>query len=218
MKHLNFYLVLSCMAALSLSSCMKDDDSNNQGLTMSDLAQCLNIVRGDYAGYLLYMTDLNRQTTDTLDVSWSISATDTTLYIRDFPTATFTGYLNKKDLGEAIAEQCPYWPLKCDIAFTMLDPYVEFLIGPQNMQIPVRYNGVEHKLTVLYWYNDYSFGAKDTKTNVMTLRLVIAGAFLDDDMNTNLLPDNYSNPLGVNTPWLPIVISTTLTPSSQASV
>ena len=218
MKQLKLFLVLSCMAALSLSSCMKDDDSNNQGLTMSDLAQCLNLVRGDYTGYLLYMTDLNRQTTDTLDVSWSISATDTTLYIRDFPTATFTGHLSKKDLGEAVAEQCPRWPLKCNIAFTMLDPYVQFLIGPQKMQIPVRYNDVEHTLTVLYWYNDYSFGAKSTSTNEMTLRLVVGGAFLDDDMNTNLLPDKYNNPVGVNSPWLPIVISTTLTPSSQASV
>ena len=114
---------------------------------------------------------------------------------------------NRKDLNE-----CAEW----------LDRFAEeasiCVIGPQKMQIPVRYNDIQHTLTVLYWYNDYSFGAKSTSTNEMTLRLVVGGAFLDVDMNTNLLPNNYNNPVGVNSPWLPIVISTTLTPSSQASV
>jgi hypothetical protein len=86
------------------------------------------------------------------------------------------------------------------------------------MVLPVRYQDAEHKLSVLYWYNDYSFGVKDTKTNVMTVRMVIGGAFLDNDDKTNLLPDNYSNPTGTYTPWLPIIITTSLTLPSSTSV
>ena len=219
MKQLKFLsLVLGCMTVLSLSSCLKDDDSNNNGLSASDVNQCLNIVRGDYTGHMLYLTDLNRQTADTVDVNWSITSNDTTLTVNNFPTAAFTHYLSNKDLRDAVAEQWPRCQLKCKLAFTMLDPYVQFLVGPQKMVIPVRYQDAEHKLSVLYWYNDYSFGVKDTSTNVMTVRMVIGGAFLDNDDNTNLLPDNYSNPTGTYTPWLPIIITTSLTLSSSTSV
>ena len=219
MKQLKFLsLVLGCMTVLSLSSCLKDDDSNNNGLSASDVNQCLNIVRGDYTGHMLYLTDLNRQTADTVDVSWSITSNDTTLTVNNFPTAAFTHYLSNKDLRDAVAEQWPRCQLKCKLAFTMLNPYVQFLVGPQKMVIPVRYQDAEHKLSVYYWYNDYSFGVKDTSTNVMTVRMVIGGAFLDNDDKTNLLPDNYINPTGTYTPWLPIIITTSLTLPSSTSV
>jgi hypothetical protein len=52
----------------------------------------------------------------------------------------------------------------------------------------------------------------------MTVRMVIGGAFLDNDDKTNLLPDNYSNPTGTYTPWLPIIITTSLTLPSSTSV
>lgn len=167
--------------ALSLSSCIKDD-TKTLGLSMSEIGQCLSIVRGDYSGQLLYQTKL---TTDTANVNWSVTA-DTMLIIRDFPTSAVTERIANNDLKEAMAEQCPTWLLKCDMAFTMLDPYVEFLLGPLNMEIPVYYNNANHKLTVVFWYSDSSFGAVEPKTKEMTIRLVMAAAYLDDDNNKNL--------------------------------
>ena len=201
MKNLKlFCLALSGLMALSLSSCLKDDDTQNLGLNASEIGQCLTIARGDYSGRLLYQS---RLTTDTVQVRWSVTA-DTTLTIRNFPTAAITEKINNDDLRTAMANQCPTWPLKCDMAFTMLDPYVEFLIGPLNMEIPVYYNNANHKLTVVFWYNNSSFGAVEPKTKEMTLRLVIAAAYLDDDDNTNLFSGNY------NAVQIPIAVSTTI--------
>ena len=212
MKNLKlFCLALSGLMALSLTSCINNDDTENLALTMSDIGQCLAIARGDYSGKLLYQS---RQATDTTDVNWSVTA-DTMLIIKDFPTAAITEKINNADLKAAMAEQCPTWALKCDMAFTMLDPYVEFLLGPLNMEIPVRYKNVDHKLKVIFWYSNSSFGAVEPKTKEMTLRLVIAAAYLDGDENKNLFSGTNS------VEQIPIAISTTLTKltaSSQASV
>ena len=194
MKHLKFlFLGLGCMTVLSLNSCMKTEESDN-GLTNSEISQCLTAVRGNYTGHLLYSA-YNAQKpsddTDTLEIDWTITA-DTTLIVRQFPLAPITEKIVDLNLKQALKEQSPFGELKCNMLFTMIDPYVEFLLAPQKLDVPVFYNEQTHTLSVYFWFDSHSFGAKNLVTQDMNVYLVAAAAYLDDNTSNNLLNRDFS--------------------------
>ena len=197
MKHLKFvFLTLGCIAVLSLTSCIKSEE-NDSGLTQKQISDCLTAVRGDYTGHLLY-TAYNAlkpiDDTDTLDVSWTITS-DTLLIVRRFPLAPITEKMVDQNLKKAILEQDPYGELKCDMSFIMIDPYVEFMVGARAMDVPVFYKEQTHSITVYFWFNDYTFGAKNPLTQEMNIYLRVAGAYLDGDTSNNLLNRDFSQPV-----------------------
>lgn len=197
-------LALGCMAAVSLTSCLKDDNKD-EGLSSNDFGKALTAVRGDYLGHMVYQA-VNPQVpsddTDTLEVGWSITA-DTMLTVRDFPLAPVIEKVIDSDLKKALQEQEFHQQLRCRIGFTMIDPYVEFLVAPLAMDVPILYKEQTHTLSVYFWFDDYSFGAKDLLTQNMNIHLVIAGAYLDGELNNNLLNRDYTSPVRV-----PLILTT----------
>lgn len=197
-------LALGCMAAVSLTSCLKDDNKD-EGLSPGDFSKALTAVRGDYTGHLVYQA-VNPQVpsddTDTLAVSWSITA-DTMLTVRDFPLTPVIEKVVDSEIKKALQEQEFHQQLRCRIGFTMIDPYVEFLVAPIALEVPFLYKEQTHTLSVYFWFDDYSFGAKDLLTQVMNVHLVIAGAYLDSNLDKNLLNRDYMSAVRI-----PLILTT----------
>ncbi|MBP5715028.1 MAG: DUF4840 domain-containing protein [Prevotella sp.] len=185
MKNLKLiFLGLGCMAALSLTSCLKDDDNNNNGLSQAQIAQCVNAVRGSYTGKLVYYktsTDF-----DTVDVSWSIGA-DTMLVINAFPAKAFAEIVSDNDLKNALMESNTHGELKCYLGFYQYDTQVQFLLAPLQVDFPVFYKDATHTLSLYFWTDSYSSGYKDTSSGAMEAMLVMAAAYLDNNENKNYL-------------------------------
>jgi hypothetical protein len=81
---------------------------------------------------------------------------------------------------------------------------VQFLLAPQTIEFPVFYKDKTHTLSVIFWYNDYSFGYKTVSTGTMGGQLVMAYAFLDGDERVNYFNStaSYAN--------IPMIFSTNL--------
>ena len=82
MKRTKFFaFLLRCMSAFIFASCL-NDDTPDTGLTDAQRQQCLNSIKGDYDGDLIFLSQnptVTTDKTDTLDIAWKVSAIDTTL-------------------------------------------------------------------------------------------------------------------------------------------
>ena len=191
MKNLKLiFLALGCIAALSLTSCLSSDDDENTGLSKAEKDQCFAAVRGSYTGKFLYQTRDTKNPIDTIDVSWSIGA-DTMLVLRPFPAKAVAEQVYDIDLREALLEQAYMSELKCYLGFYRYDTEVEFLLAPVKIDIPVSYKDKTHTLSVYFW-TDYSYGYKNTSSGAMEAQLVMAGAYLDGNENTNYINNSSS--------------------------
>ena len=188
MKNLKLiFLGLGCMAALSLTSCI-DDNNDDNGLTKAQISQCLTAVVGNYSGKIIYAANnpadiADKQ--DTLDINWAITS-DTIVTIKDFPAKVIAESIVNKDLKTALQEQNPKQDIKCLMAFILNDPYIEFVLGPQKVDFPVFYKDQSHTVSAYFW-TDYSYGDKDPSTGLTVLRLTMGAVFLDTDDKTNLV-------------------------------
>ena len=193
MKHLKFiFLALGCIAALSLTSCLGDNDSDgNSGLSKADIANCLASTKGTYSGKLYYFAN-NPQNpndqVDTLDVNWTVNAVDTMVIINDFPTVVFAENVkNNAELQQALLEAQPQ-PLKAYLSFYQVDP-VSFLLYPLTVKLDVFYGGRTRAASVVFWINSYSWG-QYSNSKVFDMQFVLAALYLDDDKSLNYLTDN----------------------------
>ena len=182
-------LGLGCMAALCLTSCINNDDSDS-GLSNADISRCYKAVLGDYSGKMLYSATNPQDvydTMDTLNVQWTVNA-DTILIVKEFPAIVLADQLHDTELKEALKEQNPVQNISCFMAFVSLqDSYIQFIVGPQKVDFPVSYKGSTHTLSVYFWANNSSFGEKDSTSGDMIMRLIIGAACLDGDTSINLL-------------------------------
>ncbi|MBR7029879.1 MAG: DUF4840 domain-containing protein [Prevotella sp.] len=204
MKNLKLiFLALGCMAALSLTSCLKNDDNNNNGLSEAQIAQCVNAVRGEYTGKLVYPSQGTQyyDNADTVDVSWSIGA-DTMLVIKSFPVKAIGEQIYDSDLKKALTESDVKGELKCLLGFYGYNNEVLFLLGPQKMDFPIFYKGATHTLSVYFWTNDYSYGYKNPQTGEMEGRIILATAIIDNDESKNYINNSPT------TASVPMVFST----------
>ena len=120
MKRLFAFLALGCVIAMSLTSCLKSDDNNqDSGLTKAQITQCYNAVRGDFSGEMIFPVlndDRNGYDTDTVDIDWTVTA-DTMLIVRELPAMAVAGTISDNTLRQALEEQNPVSDVKCYIGF-----------------------------------------------------------------------------------------------------
>ena len=203
------FLGLGCVAALCLTSCIKDDDNDSPtGLSKAEITKCYNAVLGDYYGKLVYPAtnpEDYHDALDTLDAQWTINA-DTTLSFKGFPSDAVAEQLRDADLKKALQEQSSLQNVNCHIAFTSLQNYnVQFALGVEKVSFPISYKDADHTLNAYFWADGSSYGAKEIISGDMVVRLVMGGVYLDDDTKTNLITGNSYDVVSV-----PIFLTTTL--------
>ena len=162
MKTIRIFTIASMLAAVSLTSCLKDNDDSNTGLSKAEKEYCANIVKGSYTGNLIYaaknIQNVN-DVTDTLSVSWSITS-DSTLTIHNFPSHLLAENISDKTLKEAIAN----------------------LINPVSPCYKLQFNGAEHKFYVAFYANSTSsFGRYTSSTNKIEMQIVEGAIFMDSN-------------------------------------
>lgn len=206
MKQLKFaILALGCIAALSLTSCLGDDNDNNQGLTPAEVGQCLTATKGSYQGKIYYQAtnpeNIN-DAIDTLDVRWTVTA-DTTLIVQEFPAAVAAANIkgNNDELKEALLEADPQ-PLNAYLGFYENDP-ISFLLYPLSVKYTVFYGERTHSATVVFWVNNYSYGIYNQTSRLFEMQFVLAALYIDDDTDHNYLASD----LGIGTANVRCVLS-----------
>ena len=188
-KHF-FSILLGCLTALCVTSCLgSDDDANNssKGLSKAEIAQCYLTVGGNYSGDLLYFSkseDGLYEEVDTLNGAWYIP-TDSTLFITDFPSEVLAENVIYSELKDALAE-APDQIVKCRIRFVETSP-VQFLVNPYTLEYMLHYGGGDHKVQVVFYNeNIYSFGILNAESRELMLKIIPAYLYVDG-MQTNYL-------------------------------
>ncbi len=181
-KHF-FSILLGCLTALCVTSCLgSDDDANNssKGLSKAEIAQCYLTVGGNYSGDLLYFSkseDGLYQEVDTLNGAWYIP-TDSTLFITDFPSEVLAENVIYSELKDALAD-APDQIVKCRIRFVETSP-VQFLVNPYTLEYMLHYGGGDHKVQVVFYNeNIYSFGILNAESRELMLKIIPAYLYVD---------------------------------------
>ena len=181
-KHF-FSILLGCLTALCVTSCLgSDDDANNssKGLSKAEIAQCYLTVGGNYSGDLLYFSkseDGLYEEVDTLNGAWYIP-TDSTLFITDFPSEVLAENVIYSELKDALAD-APDQIVKCRIRFVETSP-VQFLINPYTLEYMLHYGGGDHKVQVVFYNeNIYSFGILNAESRELMLKIIPAYLYVD---------------------------------------
>ena len=203
MKHLKKYLfALGCLAAVGLTSCLSDDNNENQGMTREEVSQCFTAMRGSYTGKLLFESENPNNPNDyvdTLDIDWSVTA-DTMIVINQFPQATFLEQVQDSTLKAALAEAVPA-QLEMDFGFYQATP-ISFVLYPHTINYNIEIDGVAHKASLAFWFNSYSYGYYDTTSRVFRMQVIMAALYLDESTNRNYLIKS-----GSSSTSLPVVIT-----------
>ena len=180
MKTIRNFAFASLLAAVSLTSCLKDNDSSNSGLSPAEKSYCANLVKGNYTGSLIYaaknIQNVN-DVTDTLAISWSITS-DSTLTIYKFPSHLLAENISDKTLKSAIAES-PDQDINCLIGFITTNP-IQWLINPTSPCYKLQFDGAEHNFYVAFYVNSTnSFGRYTSSTNKIEMQIVEGAIFMD---------------------------------------
>ncbi len=157
MKHLRvFSIILGCMAAFMMTSCLKDDNSDEKEKEWEEWQKKVDTERramvGDYSGFMYYNFDITKQQRDSVAMSWS-AASDTTIVFKNVPLQLVVNKMVGNDeLKEAIAAQGTvdimamayvnyqyYSPIQM---YLFPDPIVikDILVGGQKVKVSITFD------------------------------------------------------------------------------
>ena len=88
-----------CAAALSLNSCIKDDNKTKE-LTPEEISTAFNSVKGDYSGKAI--TRISTGVNDTVPISWEIE-NDSLLTIKNIPANMMSYQITNEEIKKALA-------------------------------------------------------------------------------------------------------------------
>ena len=175
MKATKFLSVLFCgLTALCVTSCINDDDDNEKivPLTKEQVAQCYQMIKGNYTGHLVFSVKnaaTSQNGVDSVATSWSV-INDSTITVDKFPAKLIADVVTNTNMKEALAKADPQ-TLTCYYGFISNSP-IQFLVNP---------------MTLNYTLNSpYSFGAYDYQKTIMEMQLLV-GAVYEDGKTTTYL-------------------------------
>ena len=93
-----------CAAALSLNSCIKDDNKTKE-LTPEEISTAFNSVKGDYSGKAI--TRISTGVNDTVPISWEIE-NDSLLTIKNIPANMMSYQITNEEIKKALASMPPF--------------------------------------------------------------------------------------------------------------
>lgn len=191
-------IAICCLAAMTLNSCFIED-VKDESLSSQEISQCLQAVKGNYTGKILFENHNPNDYSDivdTLDISWRITA-DTLIVFDQFPQTIVLDRISEASVKEALQAAAPA-PLKSQFAFYKADP-ISFLLYPYSVVYNIELNGEAHKAVLAFYVNTYSYGLFESISRVFQMKFQIAGLYLDENANHNYLTnsayDNTSIPI-----------------------
>lgn len=181
-------LFFAAFAALTLTSCLNDDDDNT-GLTADQIQMAYNATRGSHSGKIIYTTGFDKDGKDVRDsavVSWDVTS-DTVMYINNVPSKVIASVIADDDIRAAVETQGPQ-RIKCYINYINVSP-IQWLVNPVSVSFDnVEYNGAKHKVTIAFYANsNYSFGQLITSVtpNIQMMQFIAGALYVDDKINSD---------------------------------
>lgn len=181
-------LFFAAFAALTLTSCLNDDDDNT-GLTAEQIQMAYNATRGSHSGKIIYTTGFDKDGKDVRDsanVSWDVTS-DTVMYINNVPSKVLASVIADDDIRAAVETQGPQ-RIKCYINYINVSPYIQWLVNPVSVSFDnLEYNGAKHKVTIAFYANsNYSFGQLITSVtpNIQMMQFIAGALYVDDKINS----------------------------------
>ena len=192
-------LLLSMLAALTMTSCLSDDDDDS-GLTREEQHTAYLSVAGEHSGQLVYYDTIFTSKPSKVDsvVAKVNFDTDSTVTVYNFRVNSIAHFVQDAT-AKACLENAPAQILKCYTLFYGLSP-VTFHILPQKLTFSTTADGTPHTITLAF-YAGYpnSYGVKSGKT--LGLQIVLGGVYLDYENitgGTNLLANGLALPFYFN--------------------
>lgn len=180
-------LFFAAFAALTLTSCLNDDDDNT-GLTAEQIQMAYNATRGSHSGKIYYTTGFDKDGKDVKDsavVSWDVTP-DTVMYINNVPSKVLASVIADDDIRAAVETQGPQ-RIKCYINYINVSP-IQWLVNPVSVSFDnLEYNGAKHKITIAFYANsNYSFGQLITSVtpNIQMMQFIAGALYVDDKINS----------------------------------
>lgn len=198
MKHLKFFsLLMCCLMAGVLTSCVSDEESSD--LTPTQRHQAFQQVSGSYSGKVMFydasysgntMTTTN--TVDTLDANF-ILLTDSTASISRLPIAALAHQVKDETLRNAMLKSS-----YDNTALSLVTYYYNVTpaacqVAAKPLTLNLEYGGSTHQVTFVFYYGYssagfISYGMQNTKTGDFYVRLQLGGLKIDDkDETSNML-------------------------------
>ncbi len=201
MKHLRFIfpLMLCCIVAGLMTSCLNDDNDDN-GLTYEQRLQAFQTVRGNYSGkaicYNRAYSGISAPTAkdiDSTDVHFSM-LTDSTARVFDFPLSAVANQVKDDELANALLTASPaYVQLDMVTQYNSVSP-VMCLIGVKPVTLSLNYGGSAHQVEIgfSYGYIGYRYyvssGVYDADKGKFNIRLLLGGIKVDgNDVSSSAL-------------------------------
>ena len=200
MRKTSILTLLLCMiAALTMTSCL-DDDNDDNGLTREEQHSAYLSVAGEHSGKLVYYDSIFTTKPAKVDsVATSVNFdTDSTVTVYNFRVNSIAHFV-KDATAKACLENAPAQILKCYTYFYRLSP-VTFHIQPQKLTFSTSADGTPHTITLAFYLGyPNSYGVKSGKT--LGLQIVLGGVYLDYENitgGTNLLANGLVLPFIFN--------------------
>lgn len=182
-------LFFAAFAALTLTSCLNDDNDDNNGLTPEQIQMAYNATKGSHKGKLYYTTGFDKDgkdVKDSADVSWDVTS-DTVMYINNVPAKALASVIADDNIRAAVETQGPQ-SIKCYINYINVSP-IQWLVNPVSVSFDnVEYNGAKHKVTIAFYVNsNYSFGQLITSVNpnIQMMQFIAGALYVDDKINSD---------------------------------
>ena len=192
-------LLLCIIAALTMTSCLSDDNDNN-GLTREEQHTAYLSVAGEHSGQLVYYDTIFTSKPSKVDsvVAKVNFDTDSTMTVYNFHVNSIAHFVQDAT-AKTCLENAPAQILKCYTYFYDLSP-VTFHIQPQKLTFSTTADGTPHTITLAF-YAGYpnSYGVKSGKE--LGLQIVLGGVYLDYENitgGTNLLANGLALPFYFN--------------------
>ena len=191
MKRFKIFSILLCgIAAFAFTSCLNDD--NDKGLTKEQTQQAYAHRKGNYTSNVVYYSKLAGVGTapeNKLDTPPSIMRflNDSTMYF-EIPSKALVSLMTDTNLANAIVAQYPRVSFTAAIGIYNVTPPA-FYINPQPTQFNVtNADGSQTAIRVILANNFInSFGAYNVEKRTLGVNFVIAGAYRDNQLDSNLL-------------------------------
>ena len=184
MKKFNLLIsaLVFCAAALSLNSCIKDDNKTKD-LTPEEISTAFNSVKGSYTGKAI--TRISTGVNDTVPISWDIDC-DSLITIKNIPANMLSYQITNDEIKKALADMPPF-DLTLKLKFVRTSP-ATFIINPKTPAFKINYGGKEHLLQVAFYIdNNYSYGQYYVDGKSLMMQVIGAGAYIDGEYQKGLL-------------------------------
>lgn len=159
-------LLLAVSASFVLTSCLGDDDDDNNTangtLTPQEKILQAQTVEGFYTGKFYFDNDTTNAV-DSVDVSWTITAVDSTLVIPDFPIEVLANCVYDTTVKTILKAASPR-PLTGTVHFYYNENkdkgYYTFMMVPNtNLQFAVELNGNTHNCCLNFTTSTIEYNA-----------------------------------------------------------